>query len=107
MGGLVGKKKVFSFAKVHLKKRFIFSLILIFSLKSGQLSDVISLGTKIAFPIYIGRNLQNNAVSARYYLLEVKQTTSSRYHIMREFGITLLITLSEKEKVIIRNFVSL
>ena len=26
---------------------------------------------------------------------------------MREFGITLLITLSEKKKVIIRNFVSL
>jgi hypothetical protein len=26
---------------------------------------------------------------------------------MREFGITLLITLSEKEKVITRNFVSL
>ena len=27
--------------------------------------------------------------------------------ILREFGITLLITLSEKEKVITRNFVSL
>ena len=28
-------------------------------------------------------------------------------NLMREFGITLLITLSEKKKVIIRNFVSL
>ena len=31
----------------------------------------------------------------------------SRKQTLREFGITLLITLSEKKKVIIRNFVSL
>ena len=37
---------------------------------------------------------------------ENTQTWDTLYYL-REFGITLLITLSEKKKVIIRNFVSL